>query len=263
MKLYLAVFLLFPCFIRADSVYLDESFPEDVRSTLQNLADDVWDIVQEMYHNTPPVNVPIYVHNSANEVPFTQLDHPRHPQAIRIRISATGTHYAQFAFQLGHELGHVMLDPRRANGTIEAICNATSYEVLARLGDRVRSDSGYSWLSDYAPHFREYLRDDEKMNLERFPQSVRDMVKQKRWADVTEYLHQHLSDMDPGRPEERATQTLAAIALRSGPVEWGPLTGLAGCTTPSPDQSPKFQILPLNSDCKAPVSDLLARFGAN
>lgn len=260
--MFLAVVLLFPSFSRADSVFLDDSFPEDVRSTLQNLADDVWDIVEEMYHTTPPVDVPIYVHNSAGEVPFTQVERPRNPDAIRIRISATGTHYAQFAFQLGHELGHVMLDPRRANGTIEAICNATSYEVLARLGERVRSEPGYSWLSDYAPHFREYLKNDEKANLEQFPQDVRDMVKQKRWSEVADYLHAHLSGMDPGQPKERAMQTLGAIALRSGPVEWGSLAGLAGCTSPSAEDSPGFQILPLKSDCKAPVSDLLARFGA-
>jgi len=260
-KRYLTLLLLAPAFCRADSVYVDDSFPEDVRPTLQHLADDIWDIVQQMYHGTPPLSLPIYIRHSSASSPLTSLDDPANPTAIRIRITSNGTHYAQFAYQLGHELGHVMLDPRRANGTIEAICNATSYEVLSRLGDRVESSPVYAWLGNYGPHFREYLRNDEQATLKQFPQEVRDMVAQSRWSDLADYLHRHLSEMEPHQPKERAFQTLAAIALRSGPVEWGPLTGLAGCTTPSPDQQPRFEILPVNPDCLERVSDLLRRFG--
>ncbi len=263
MKLFLSLVLLAPAFCRADSVYLDDSFDESARASLQRLADDVWDIVQEMYHNTPPLNLPIYIHHEGAESPLTSVDDPTNPTRINIRITADKTYYAQFAYQLGHELGHVMLDPRRANGIIETICNATSYEVLDRLGDRVESSPVYVWLGDYGPRFREYLKQDEKSTLDQFPQDVRDMVHQQRWPDLAAYLHQHLADMEPHKPKERATQNLAAIALRSGPIEWGPLTGLAGCTTPSPDEKPQFKILPTNPDCEERVSDLLRRFGAD
>lgn len=257
----LALLLLIPAFCRADSVYLDDSFAEEVRPTLQRLSDDVWDIVQRMYHSQPPLDLPIYIHHSDAESPLTTLDDPDHPTEIHIRITSNGTYYAQFAYQLGHELGHVMLDPRRANGIIETLCNATSYEVLDRLGDRVSISDAYSWLSDYAPHFREYREDDEKETLNEFPAEVRAMVEQSRWSDLADYLHQHLGEMEPHQPNERAVQTLAAIALRSGPVEWGAFAGLAACTTPTPEQEPEFEILPVNPDCLERVSDLLRRFG--
>jgi hypothetical protein len=260
-KLYLALALLFPAFTRADSVYLDESFPETVRPTLQNLADTIWDIVEEMYHGNPPLDLPIYVHHSDADAPLTTVDNPGNPTQIRIRIVSGGTYYAQFAFELGHELGHVMLDPRRANGIVEAICDATSYEVLDQLGDRVENAPAYSWLTDYAPHFREYLHNDEDTTLAGFPADVRDMVRQNRWSDLAAYLHQHLSVVDPYQPHERTLQSLAAIALRAEPVDWGGFTGLAACTNPTPDQDPRFKILPITPDCVDRVSDVLRRIG--
>jgi hypothetical protein len=229
---------------------------------LQELADDVWDIVESLYHASPPLDLPIDVHQGEGD-PVTRLDDAANPNEIRVRITSTGTHYAQFAFQLAHELSHVMLDPRRSNGVVEAICMAMSSEVLDRLGERVRTYPTLSWLADYGPHFEEYRLQQDGLALQHFPADVQAMVKEHRWSDVSAYLRDRQNEMEPGQPEERSLQALAAIALRSGPIDYGVLAGIAGCTTPSPQDDPRTRILPINSDCASRVQELLCRMGHN
>ncbi len=253
----LSMLLVAAAVIRAGPVYLDDSFPVATRPTLQSLADDVWDIVGEMFHNQPPFAAPITIHYEKASAPLTTVE----DGAISIRLTTSESYYAQFAFQLGHELGHVMLDPRRSNGLVETICTAVSYEVLDRLGPRVTVSPGLSWLTDYAPHFAEYRRQDQKSYLEKFPEEVRAMVDQKRWTDLSRYLAEHRRDMEPHAARERETQTLAAISLRSGPLDWGQFTGLAACTTPSPLDDPKFRIAPIDQNCVSRLADVLCRAG--
>jgi hypothetical protein len=260
LKLGVAV-LLIASVLRANSVYIDESFPVSVRPTLQELADDVWDIVGDLFHSNPPLDLPIEVHLGRSGNPVTKLDNSADPRSINVRLTATDTHYGQFAFQLGHELSHVMLDPRRSNGIVEAICIAVSYEVLDRMGERVRNYATLQWLTAYAPHFHEYQQQDQALMIKPLPAEVAAMVAEHRWADVANYLHDRQADMEPGKPEERALQTLAAAALRSGPLDFGDFAGIAGCTTPPPEDDPRTRILPINSDCLSHVSDLLSRIG--
>lgn len=232
-------------FLRAGSVSLDGSFPPSTRPTLQVLADEVWNIVGELFPRTPPLDLPVNCHFSRAAVPMTRVD----GDAIAIRITASGSYYAQFAFQLGHELGHVMLDPRRSNGIVEAICIAVSYEVLDRIGPRIELSPRLPWLADYAPHFEEYREQDQKSMLSKLPRDVSAMVAQRRWADISAYLREHRSDLAPGSPLERPTQTLAAIALRATSPDYAQFTGVAACTDPSPEQDPRFRILPLRPAC--------------
>ena len=61
----------------------------------------------------------------------------RKPTLIRIRLDVNGgLTYAQFAYQLGHELGHVMLGLYRSNGLLEACAIAVSHEILDGLAIR-------------------------------------------------------------------------------------------------------------------------------
>ena len=252
-----AVALLFGSLASGDALYLDDSWPDATRPTLQELADDVWDVVAEMFHSSLPLDLPIRVRQSNAAVPMTRVLE----NEINVRITAHGTFYAQFTFQLGHELGHVMLDPRRTNGVVEAICIAISYEVLERIGEKVKGSPAYPWLGDYAKNFKPYRKDDQKTVLDKFPQDIQDMVKQKRWSDLADYLRAHAAEMEAGHSNDRDVQTLAAIALRSGPVEWGELAGIAGATSPSAQDDPRFQVLPLTPDAVARASDLLCRMG--
>src|SRR5581483_1419009 len=80
----------------AGPVYLDDSFPVSTRPTLQALADDVWDLIGVMFHNQPPLDLPIYCSFEKAAAPLTTVREDR----IAIRVTAGDTHYAQFAFQL-------------------------------------------------------------------------------------------------------------------------------------------------------------------
>ena len=248
---------VFASLASADALYLDDSWPASTRPSLQALANQVWDVVGEMFHSSLPVDLPIRVRQSYGAVPVTRvLDNE-----IDVRITAHGTYYAQFAFQLGHELGHVMLDPRRTNGVVEAICIALSYEVLDRIGDKVRDSPAYPWLGDYAANFRPYQRNDQQSMIAGFPAEIRDLVKQKRWPELADYLRAHRREMEAGHDDDRSVQTLAAIALRSERLDWGELAGIAGCTSPSSSDDPRFQVLPLTPDCVSRVSGILCRIG--
>jgi hypothetical protein len=251
------VLFLSACVACAEPVYLDDSFPVSVRPTLQSLADDVWDLIGTMFHNNPPLDLPIHVHYEKSDAPMTSVK----DDMISIRLTSGGAFYAQFAFQLGHELGHVMLDPRRANGLVETICTAVSYEVLDRLVDRVTVSPRLSWITDYAPHFHQYRVQDQKSYMEQFPEDVRAMVAEERWTELGTYLAEHRSDMESKAAKERATQTLAAVVLRSSPIDWGQFTGFAACTTPSPSERPRFRIAPINQDCIDRLANVLCRIG--
>jgi len=241
----------------ADSLSVDDSFPDSTRPTLEALADDVWNVVMEMFHSSPPLDLPVRVHQSNASAPLTRVLKGE----ISIRITSRGTHYAQFAFQLGHELGHVTLDPRRANGIVEAICIAVSYEVLDRLGDEIRMSPAYVWLSDYAPNFAPYRENDQKITLAKMPEEVRALVANRDWSGIASYLRDHRREMEPGEPAERILQTLAAVALRSGAIDWSELTGIAGCTVPPPEEDPRVRILPIREDCIARLPEVFCRIG--
>ena len=217
----------------------------------------MWDLIGEMFHNAAPLDAPIRCYYEKSEAPLTTVD----GGGISIRVTSTGTYYAQFVFQLAHELGHVMLDPRRSNGIVETICTAVSYEVLDRMGERVTVSPRLSWIADYAPHFIEYREEDQKNYLSSFSKEVQAMIGERRWNDLSAYLSAHRKDMEPHAARERATQTLAAVALRSSAIDWGQFTGLAANTTPSPTDDPAFKILPLNQDCIDRLSDVLCRIG--
>ncbi|MBZ5604136.1 MAG: hypothetical protein LAO79_17695 [Acidobacteriia bacterium] len=257
--MYRFLFASLLCAVSASAgpVYLDDSFPVSTRPTLQALADDVWDLIGMLFHNQPPLDLPIYCFYEKSEAPLTTVEDDR----ITIRVTAGDTHYAQFAFQLAHELSHVMLDPRRSNGIVETICTALSYEVLDRLGERVTVSPQLSWLTDYAPHFAEYRIADQKSYLDTFPEEVRTMVAEQRWDELSRYLAEHRKEMEAGASRERAMQTLGAVALRSAPVDFGQFTGLAACTTPSVADRPKFTIRPLNRECVDRFADVLCRIG--
>lgn len=266
------------CGACAADVTVDQSFPSSVRPYYQLLADDVWSVVQERFGAPPPLDLPIIVHLGFGP-PITRLIDNRLvedwmlPKNILVEVVIPGVMnlpYGQFAYQLGHELGHVMLNPRRTNGIIESIATALSYEVLDSMADQVTSGIpttiGES-LARFTPNFRIYRQSDEKLHLSRFPLDIRSAVDGGRWAHVTKYLRIHESEVNEldyatlQRTQSRDLNSLCAIALRSQRVRWNSLLNFAACTLPSTEGDPHFRTLPLRPSCIARLSGTLCRIG--
>lgn len=83
----------------------------------------------------------------------------------RIRLSARGRGWAQYAYQFGHELCHVMANPAAHAGDPgkmrhqwfeEALCEAAGLYVLRSMAVRWRDDAPYPAWEDYAPVLGDY-----------------------------------------------------------------------------------------------------------
>jgi hypothetical protein len=248
-------------------VTVDKSFDADGKNGLQVIANEVWGIVRDLFGRDPPLNLPIHCYFKP-DYPQTRLDDWLQPTTILIGINITESKWDQFAYQFAHELGHVMLSPRRTNGIIETICMALAYETLDRLyakwGSGIYSNG---ILTAYAPHFRSYRERDQTLTLSRFPPEIKEAVERKNWRLLRIYFQKHRSEQEQLTQAEidaqhgRDLETLGAIALRSEPIPWKELWNLGACTKPTPDAMPVLRLLPINPECIQRLSPTLCRIG--
>jgi hypothetical protein len=253
----------------AQQVTLDDSFGDRQRD-FQSVANDISAIISELFNGrVPPVNLPIFCHFLRPQpyVPITRLDNWEHPTRIDIYLSTEERYYAQFVFQLAHELGHVMLDPRRSNGVVETLCMALSYVALDRMSQRWKTHPYAPWRP-YASRFTYYLQCDQDARLDLFPTDIRVAFIHHRWDKLARYLRKHRSDQEQLSAEEiisdkgRSIQCLGAIVLFNEPAHWDRLHHIAACTTPNPEEDATFRRLPLKgTQCLSPISELLRRIG--
>jgi hypothetical protein len=216
---------------RAD-ILLDDSYPMPLRTNLQAVANDIFEIVTDLFHRRPTLDLPIVCHIDRAR-PITSLDNWAHPTKILIGLTPEQDYWAQFAYQLRHELGHVMLGPRRTNGIVETISTALAYEVLDRITDKWAIRVPFPFMRGWEHNFRDYRIDDERTRLARLPQEIQDSVANHKWKRIRQYLSSHRSDLDQLGPIEiesehgRDIQSLGAIALRSAPIRWDEFTDIA------------------------------------
>ena len=280
-EFFFVVYLVFaaPFEASAASIIVDQSFPLEVRPYYQLLADHVWSITQRKFDAAPPVNIPIIVHLADGLVPRTRLVDARlaedwaHPKQILIEIVLVDVRklpYAQFAYQLGHEIGHVMLNPRRTNGIVESIATALSYEILDALPAQVTSGGPTLRNKDlvmFGQNFVSYRQHDETTHLASFPEDIRAKVSRSQWADLVRYLHSHESELRQldshvrDSSHARDLDALTAIMLRSRTIPWKSLLNLAACTSPPPQLNPQFMALLLNRPCLERLPAVFCRIG--
>jgi hypothetical protein len=253
------------CAAQAATITLDDEY-EPNRRTLQPLAEDVWRIAQESFRVPAPLNLPIICHLEPSRVSaLTSLDNWNEPKQIKILLTATNNHYAQFAYQLGHEIGHVMLNPRRTNGIIETIATAFSYEVLDRLAKDWQKVPPFEYVRSYAPEFRNYRVETEQNALEKFPSFVGSAVARNDWVTVRAFLAGHPDELDQLSEEAaagtngRAWQALAAMSLRAGTVDWSEVADLGQCTEPSPRVDSTMRYSPITRECAVRTSEMFCR----
>jgi hypothetical protein len=259
-------------------IIVDDSFPTDLQPDLQAVANDVRAIVNDLFEGrTPPLDLPIVCYwkhppgigsTQLEAFPETTLDDIYKPTKIRIGLAVNGRYYAQFAYQLAHELGHVMLDPRRTNGVIETIASALAYELLDRIADRWEMAPSFPQWRGWGVNFRMYRTNDEQARLARFPDEVHSAVIQRDWPSLRRYLYRHRAEQNQTLQDEiqsihgQDIQALGAISLRSSPVPWKRFVGISiACSSvplslqggPQPPSAFSPKCLPALSGALCPI----------
>jgi hypothetical protein len=219
------------------NVHLDSSFPSDTREDLKAVARDVLEVVRLRMGKEAPVKMPIvcYVRPAG---PMTSVASDE--RTLRVGLSVTRRDYARLAYQLGHELAHVMMDPRRTNGLIEVVAVAMSLQTLDDIGKRWQHQAPYPEWRPYAKSFPEYRALVEEAALSRMPNEVTDAARCANWGHVARYLaskrRELLQDI-----EQRDLQHLAAMLLRTNEVPWKQFWGLSALTDPPPWRDKRYR----------------------
>jgi hypothetical protein len=240
-------------------IRLDETFPNPVRMDLDIVAKDVAMVVSEIFGSTqPPLLAPI-VCSLGPPPPRTSLDDWFKPRQIRINLTVRDRGYAQFAFQLGHELGHVMIGVYRSNQAFETIATAVSLEVLDRLTTEWQAQSRYPSWANYAMAFRKYREDREVGALDRL--GLKEVWQARGLESIKRRirLDNQTIDIKAGGVSSdlgRELQIVGAMVMRLEFSPWLGVVGLEACTSPSPELNHNFMILPPLRTCvqqRAPV----------
>jgi len=130
---------------------------EEVQTLLQAVADELVDGPNPVFAH------PIVV-TQGGDAPVALFD--RGPAGEhRVRLAAHDRAWAQYAYQFGHELCHVMADHtahagdparRRHQWFEESLCEAAGLYVLRSMAERWRNDAPYPAWEDYAPVLAAY-----------------------------------------------------------------------------------------------------------
>jgi hypothetical protein len=249
------VLLLFA--FASPAITVDNSFESNSRRRFQMIAGEVERLAREYFQASPPIDLPLFVRRDRSG-PLTELDDWTHPTRIYIGLKTVAPFYAQFAYQLGHEIAHVYLNPRRANGILESIATAFSYEVLDRLAESWKTSAPFDYARAHAEELSRYRARAEQEALSHFPRDIRSAVTNRDWPAVRIFLKSHASELDQlsasatKSESGRAWQSLAAICLRSAPIDWPKFADLGRCTDPTPDRDPTLRYAALLG-CKTPI----------
>lgn len=226
------------------TVHLDASFPPDTREDLKAVARDVLEVVRLRMGKEPPVSKPVVCYVRP-EGPMTSVDTDE--RTYRVGLSVTKRDYARMGYQLGHELAHVMMDPRRTNGVMEVVAVGLSLQVLDDMALRWRDLAPYPSWRPFARTFSDYRVVVEEQSLAKMPREVGDAVRGRNWSSVAAFLRTRQRDL-LGDIEQRDLQHVAAILLRSQEVPWAKLWGLGALTNPPPWQDKRYRSdLPLDA----------------
>ena len=254
----------------APRIDLDRSFREDpsVAHDFTLVARDIGRVVQIMFEDAPPpVDRPI-VCWIGGPLPLTLST--ANDRYIFIRIALTKLdlrqrNYCRFAYQLGHELGHVYLDARRSNGLIETLADCIAYQCLDRLAWRWNLEAGGNLdVKSYAPLFLKYrdMKTAEKMKA--LPAEIVNQLQTGKTAIVRAFLEQHNQELDafPYTKKGLALRSLAA-AIFPRETNWAPFAGLAAVTDPPPSRDGRYREgFPTEIDrAPKPVQDALRAIG--
>jgi hypothetical protein len=250
--------------------------------TLQILADEISGIVYDLFgKNRPPVDLPIICYVRPDNALTSLAPTWSAPSFIAIGVWADRAgNYGGFAKDLAHELGHLMLGPRRTAGLPEIVSEALAYRVLEELSRRWAVKPLFTPLSTGGSlKFDTMIGDLENYYLDRAEQSpfarstgFRRTLAGEPLMDYLKSHHAAIEFPDPSMPKEKADQHVAyAEAIRGiaakalwmkHDVPWQQFLGLAHCTEPTPESDPTFhKDLPVLQKCTSPLASVLSAVG--
>ena len=195
------------------------------RRDMETVARDIITIVSQRFVGPAPETCPILL--SRGDHPLT---HPPQNGQYRIELSVDFQHrdFARMAYQLGHEMGHVMMGTHGFNcGVDEVMATAASLQALDDLDARWAVQPPYPNWQYFHSNFCEYRALVEKLALATFPVQVQEAARERRWDYLTLYLRFHIPDMEADICSKRSRnlQTLGAILLRTTTLPWSEFAG--------------------------------------
>lgn len=139
----------------------------------------------------------------------------------RVLLHVRDTHWAQFAFQFSHELGHVLCNYREANRNNlwfeESLCEAASLFALRRMAESWKTDPPYSNWKGYSSSLAEYAQDRI------------DAAKLHAGQSLSDWYGEH-ADTLRDDPTNRKLNQIVAVALlellEKNPQHWQSLASL-------------------------------------
>jgi hypothetical protein len=136
----------------------------------------------------------------------------------RIRLDVEGRRWAQFSFQFGHEICHVVCGcVEHANPDLwfeESICETASLYVLGRMAEEWKVRPPYANWKDYAPALQKYR--DERLTQGKLPAGT----------SLAEWFGEKKASLRED-PRQRPLNLIVASALlpifEAEPERWGAL----------------------------------------
>lgn len=238
---------------------IDESFDSGIRNDLATVANTVADIIGILFQSSDPPTGPRRIHcvYCDQDAPTVQC----RPTEYRITLTVNSRDFCNFTYQLSHELGHIMMDPRPTNWVVEAFAVALSHAVLGLLSGWWRSNPPYlHWA--YVYNFSLWSKRVIDQRLKNFDPELLDALRRRNWQAVTAYLGQQRAKLESD-PYDRALNTLCAVRLMAEPIPWPEIRGLASLTTPPPlgDGDFKFNVQLDHAKLSDSMKRLLLRLG--
>ena len=141
---------------------------------------------------------------------------------IRMLLNTRDTFWAQFAFQFGHELCHILCNYREANNPQlwfeESLCETASLFVMRRMADSWKSDPPYSNWKSFAPALDNYV-DDRISNTAKIEEN-----------SIAEWYRNHRVELETDATRRELNQVVAVRVLlpllQMNPQHWQTLDHL-------------------------------------
>jgi hypothetical protein len=141
--------------------------------------------------------------------------------AIQVRLNVQDCYWAQFAFQFGHELCHILCGhsaPRDPNAWFEeTICEVASLFVLGQMAEAWRTNPPYPNWASYSSSLRQYR--DDRMREACLPAH----------KSLPEFLQENEASLrhDPHQRQLNLAMATCVIGLfEAGPKHWEAIDGL-------------------------------------